>query len=183
MCERAIYSPSVDKAATVVCFLLFHEMMQSLRVKMYPEIDCWSSISLAQSESLYPVRTSAFSLFSPRTRQNSRVPTRYHKTRSAAFQCACPGFALNYPRWLLVIARSGRQTIVIQVISPTSSQYGSVFISAASSTVWGPLAFDSTVFGSIGVCTGLQPSILKCLRIVSTYWAWEIATEQFCDCQ
>jgi hypothetical protein len=55
-----MYSASVDEDATAECFLARHDTDPFPRLKVYPLVDRLSSVSPAQSESLYPLRVSFF---------------------------------------------------------------------------------------------------------------------------
>ncbi len=52
---KDIYSASTVDLATVGCFFEYQLIAPEFIIKQYPDVDFLSSISLAQSESVYPI--------------------------------------------------------------------------------------------------------------------------------
>lgn len=73
----AIYSASVKKRATVGCYFNWWDIGPLKRKKVYPSINLCPSLSLAQSESIYP--TSIFVISDLNLIFNSNVSAKYQK--------------------------------------------------------------------------------------------------------
>src|SRR5271169_3638563 len=86
--ESAIYSASIVDKAIVFCFRVFQDMIPSFNQNRYPDIECLSSTSFAQSASQDPRKLIILSSkeFPPKVRDKSIVAFKYLKIRKTAVQ-------------------------------------------------------------------------------------------------